>query len=487
MTSYRDVFRSSAIIGGSSAINVIVSIVKVKILALLLGPAGIGLMGLYLNIMTVAATLAGCGIGSSGVRQVAAAADDAETLSIVRRALWSGSLMLGISGMALLWVLREPVAQWVFGERIHTAEVGWLGVGVLLTLIAGSQTALLQGLRRIGDLAKVSLLSAFVAAVAGILAVYFFGEEGVLWFVLTAPGVNFAVASYYASRLPRPLDASDHEAIRQQWRALLKLGIPLMSAGLVTLITQLIVRSVVLRELGLEASGYFQAAWMISMTYVGFLLNAMVMDYYPRLTRAISDHKEAGKLVNEQAEMALLLGGPVLIVMLTLAPWVIQLLYSQGFGPAAELLRWQAMGDILRLASVPMVFIFLATGHGGIAVGIQCVWAATYLGALALGIRDVGLVMAGAGFFVAYLFYFVVVFLVANKVTGLKLTRRNRFAILWLLLTGGFIIFLAAQSVPTSYVVGLIATVLASLYSLRRLNRLIDLAGWLRLKFQSFR
>ena len=60
MTSHRQVFRSSAIIGGSSVINMIISIVKVKVFALLLGPAGIGLMGLYQNLMGMAAKLAFC-------------------------------------------------------------------------------------------------------------------------------------------------------------------------------------------------------------------------------------------------------------------------------------------------------------------------------------------------------------------------------------------------------------------------------------------
>lgn len=482
MTSHREVFRSSAIIGGSSAINMIVSIVKVKFLAVLLGPAGVGLMGVYLNIMSMAATLAGCGIGSSGVRQVAASADDAATLSIVRRALWRGNLLLGISGMAALWLLREPVAHWVFGDGAHTGAVGWLALGILLTLLSGSQTALLQGLRRIGDLAKISIVSALVAAAAGIMAVHFLGEEGVLWFVLTAPAVNFLVAGYYARRLPRPHTASDHAAVQQQWLVMLKLGIPLMSAGLVMLISQLLVRSIVLRELGIDASGYFQAAWAISVTYVGFLLNAMAMDYYPRLTRAIGDHQHASRLVNEQAEMALLLAGPVLIATITFAPWVIQLLYSQAFGPAAELLRWQVLGDILKLASVPIVFIFLATGHGGVAIGVQCLWSAVYLGAVALGVQSFGLIMAGVGFSVSYLIYFVVVARIASRLTGLRLTQRNWSLILLLLLTGIGVILLAAQSTSTSYLTGAIATVLIGIYSLRRLNRLVDLTGWLRLK-----
>ena len=108
MTSHRQVFRSSAIIGGASVINMVIGIVKVKVLAVLLGPAGIGLMGLYQNIMGVASVLAGCGLDRSGVRQLAASTDEAEILSIVRRALWSGNLILGLSGMAVLWLLREP-------------------------------------------------------------------------------------------------------------------------------------------------------------------------------------------------------------------------------------------------------------------------------------------------------------------------------------------------------------------------------------------
>ena len=461
----------------------IIGIVKVKVLAVLLGPAGIGLMGFYLNIMSMASKTAGCGLDSSGVRQVAAAADDTKTLSVVRRALWSGNLILGMSGMAILWLLREPVAQWVFGNEVHAGEVGWLGVGLLFTLIAGSQTALLQGLRRVNDLAMVSILSALVGALLGILAVFLLGKEGVLWFVVTAPAVNFLVVSYYAARLPYPQVPYDGAAIQQQWLALLKLGIPLMSAGLLTLITQLAVRSIVLRELGLEASGYFQAAWAISMTYVGFVLNAMAMDYFPRLTTAISDKVRASKIVNEQAEMALLFVGPALMAIVTLAPWVIELLYAQSFSPAAQILKWQVLGDIFKVASVPIVFIFLATGHGGIAVGIQLVWSATYLGALVLGIQEFGLVMAGVGFGVAYLIYYLVVVIAANKLIGFKPTKRNWSFTLLLLLTGAIIMSLAGQSAPAGYAVGLLATLFVSIYCFRRLNHLIDLTGWLRQKF----
>lgn len=433
--------------------------------------------------MSMAAIVAGCGMGSSGVRQLAASADEAETLLVIRRALWLGSLMLGLAGMAILWLLREPVAQWVFGESSHASEVGWLGLGLLFAVIAASQIALLQGLRRIDDLAQVSILSALVAALVGVLAVYLLGKDGVLWFVVTVPAASFLVASYYVSRLPRSREPYDLVAIRQQWLAILKLGIPLMSAGLITLATQLAVRSIVLRELGLEASGYFQAAWAISFTYVGFVLNAMVMDYFPRLTTAISDHERAGGLVNEQAEMALLLVGPILMAMITFAPWVIHLLYAESFSPAAEILRWQVLGDIFKVASVPIVFIFLAKGHGGIAIGIQLLWSAAYLGPVILGVGEFGLVMAGVGFWFAYLIYYVVVAIVANKLIGFRPSHRTWTFTLMLLLVGSIILSLSGRSPPAALAVGAVATLVVSVYSFRRLEHLIGLTGWLRQKF----
>ncbi|MDO8344265.1 MAG: O-antigen translocase [Cellvibrio sp.] len=485
MTSHRQIFRSSAIIGSASIIGIIIGIIKVKVLAVLLGPVGIGLMGLYQNLMGMASTLAGCGMGSSGVRQLAASSGEAATLAIVRRALWLGNLILGFTGMALLWLLREPVAQWVFGNIAHTSEVGWLGLGVLLTLIAGSQMALLQGLRRIGDLARVSIISAILSAAAGIFLVYWLGEDGVLWFVLTAPAISILVAGYYAAYLPRPQTAHDWQAISQQWQAMLKLGIPIMAAGLFTLATQLAARSIILRELGLDASGYFQAAWTISMTYIGFVLGAMGTDYFPRLTAIIDDHLQARKLVNEQTEMALLLAGPVLLAMITFAPWIIHLLYAAIFAPATDVLRWQVLGDILKVASWPMGFILLAMGRGGIFIGTELTWNVVYLLVIFLGIQKYGLVITGVGFWAAYLIYYGVLALVAARLIGYKSIQRNWMFMLFLLLAGGVVVYVAEQSADMGYGFGLLATLAVGVYSLRRLDGLMDLREWLRKRFGS--
>ena len=101
------------------------------------------------------------------------------------------------------------------------------------------------------------------------------------------------------------------------------------------------------------------------MTYVGFLLGAMGADYYPRLTEVIHDKVAAVRLMNDQAQLGLAIGGPVLLLLIGLAPWVITLLYSNAFEPAVTLLQWQMVGNVFKLASWAMSFSIVAAGRPG--------------------------------------------------------------------------------------------------------------------------
>ena len=84
----RGLVRSMAIIGSSQSLNIIISIVRVKALAIMLGPLGVGLLGIYSNLLDMVKTAAGLGIGKSGVRQIAVAKQDEQVLGRGRRVVF---------------------------------------------------------------------------------------------------------------------------------------------------------------------------------------------------------------------------------------------------------------------------------------------------------------------------------------------------------------------------------------------------------------
>lgn len=423
--SYRTILRSSSIIGGAQVINIAVSLVKMKAVAVLLGPAGVGLVGLYMNLVQTASTVSALGFGNVGTRQIATANAEGGDIAVgrTRRALFWGTLGLALFGAAVFWALSGWIARVILDDPSRANDVVWLSVAVALTVAAGSQGALLTGLRRVGDLARINVLSGLAGAVLGVAALWLWGQVGLLALVLVAPVATFLFGHLYVSRLGPPVGppALLPELLRE-WRVMARLGSAFMVSGLVTVLGFLVARTLVQRELGAEALGQFQAAWAIGMTYLGFVLSAMGTDYYPRLTAAIRDRAAAVRLVNEQTEVALLLCAPVLLAMLGLAPWVIHLLYSAEFGPAVEILRWQLLGDILKVMSWPLGFVILASGAGKTYVLTESLGMGVFVFGVLIGLPLIGITATGVAFLALYVAYLPLVWIVARRSIGFRWT-----------------------------------------------------------------
>jgi PST family polysaccharide transporter len=425
-SSYRTILRSSAIIGGSQAVSVLASLIRMKVLAVLLGPAGVGLAGLYMSLIQTGSTIAAMGLGTAGTRQIAAAdgEGDAATISLVRRALFWGTATLALIGGAIFWLARRPIAGLALNDPARGDEVGWLAIGVVLTVAAGSQAALLGGLRRIGDLARLNMISGVASVLIGVLLVWQWGADGLLPMVLIAPMVAFITGHFYVARLPRAPNQGDGiKALARVLKAMGGVGFAFMLSVLATVLAQLIVRVMVQRDLGEPALGHFQAAWAISVTYLGFVLNAMGTDYFPRLTAAINDPAKATRLVNEQTEVALLLASPVIIALIGLAPLVVAVLYSTEFSPAILVLQWQLLGDLLKVISWPLGFVLLAAGASKPYIMAETLGIGVMLLAVAVGLPLIGIEATGVAFLFMYLAYLPTIFWLAGRRIGFRWTR----------------------------------------------------------------
>src|SRR5271157_3211045 len=134
--TYGQILKSSVLIGGSSVLNSAIGIVRTKAMALMLGPAGVGLFGLYGSIATLTQTIAGMGINSSGVRQIAEAVGSGDSQRVAQTAvvLRRVSILLGVLGATVLLVFSKPISTVTFGTNQHAGAVRLLSVVVLFTL-----------------------------------------------------------------------------------------------------------------------------------------------------------------------------------------------------------------------------------------------------------------------------------------------------------------------------------------------------------------
>lgn len=479
-TSYRTILRSSSIIGSAQVINIAASLVKMKAVAVILGPAGVGLAGLYLSLIQTASTIAALGVGTVGTRQIAAAHAEGgdEAVGRTRRALFWGTMVLSVIGAALFWLASGWMARVILEDESRANDVAWLSLGVVLTVAAGSQNALLAGLRRIGDRARIKVGSGVIAAGLSVLAVWLWGAQGLLAMILIAPVVTFLLGHIYVARLGPPAGQPIRlSEMSREWRAMVTLGFAFMLSGVVMTLGILAARTLVQRELGTDALGQFQAAWAIGMTYLGFVLGAMGSDYYPRLTAAMRDPTAAGQLVNEQTEVALLLCAPVLLVMLGLAPWVIKLLYSAEFGPAVEILRWQLLGDVLKVMSWPLGFVILAAGAGKTYIATESIGMAVLLLGMFLLLPVMGVTASGVAFLLMYVAYLPLVWGLAVRRIGFCWSRAVKLQALTVIVAAVAVDLGARWSEMAGALLGVGLAAVLGVWSLLRLSRMAGAGG----------
>jgi O-antigen/teichoic acid export membrane protein len=161
--SYNRIIKSTGLFGGVQIINILISIIRSKITALLLGPSGVGLYGLFQSLATTIQLLTGLGIGSSAVKFVASGANSgdgkklAESISSLR--LWA--LATGIFGVLIMVCLSGTLSRWMFGNKAHATGIALISVTLLFTSISNAQLAILQGIRDLRSLAKVSVFGQF--------------------------------------------------------------------------------------------------------------------------------------------------------------------------------------------------------------------------------------------------------------------------------------------------------------------------------------
>ena len=437
--SYGNILKSSSIMGGAAGINMLLGMVRVKFASVLIGATGIGLMTSLTSIQGLVGTLFGLGIGSSAVRDVAAAVarqDDkaiGTAVLVLRRISW----LTGLAGMAALMLLSPVLSQLTFGSDAHTYDIAALGLVILFGSIAGGQMALIQGMRRIGDIARVNIIGAIFATVAAIGFYTWLGLRGIVPALVSIAAMQLAFSWFFARRVPVPPVSLSWRQTISQASGMVRLGIALMWTGLLSAGVSYLTVLLITKQVGLPAVGLYSAAFNLSGIFVNFILGAMGADYYPRLTGVAPDKPAMVRMVNEQTEIGVLLALPGLLAIMASAPWIIQVFYTREFLGAVELLQWFILGCLGRVISWPLGFVMLALGKGRWYVLTETSFNLLHFALVALGVKLYGLQGVAIAFVIMYVGYIAAVLAVSRHLIGFRwsgeCSRLGLFAIAVLL------------------------------------------------------
>jgi PST family polysaccharide transporter len=307
------------------------------------------------------------------------------------------------------------------------------------------------------------------------LAIYFLREEGIVLSLILVSAMGILMSWWYSRKIQIQRPSISVYQVGQEAAALLKLGFAFMATGLLMSGAAYAVRLIVVRKVGFDAAGLYQAAWALGGLYLGFILQAMGADFYPRLTTIAADNTECNRLVNEQAHVSMLLAGPGVIATLTFSPLVIALFYTHQFEGAVEVLRWLCLGMFLRVISWPIGFIIVAKGVQNLLIFSELAWTVVYLGLAWLSVDFFSLKGAGIAFFGSYIFHVLMIYVIVQRLSNFSWSTTNiQTSLLYLVL---IVIVFCSYYVLTPLLamgVGTLAVLLSGVYSIQALLNLIS-------------
>lgn len=395
-------------------------IIRTKIVAILLGPSGVGIIGVFQSIIDLMRSGYGFGIDTAAVRDVAAAnsTEDenklTETVSLFQK-LFFLSALAGLIGCV---IFCYPISLWAFDDGAYSIHIALLSISIFFAILTTGQSSILQGMRKIKYMAQASIIGSIISLTITFPLYYFLGTKGITPYFILINIAAFASVNYFYKKLNiETTKISYHEAYTAG-KETLKFGLYVVVAGLIGTFSMFLIRGIIIRNIDIDAAGLFQSAWTITTVYLALILRSMGTDFFPRLSSIIDNNKEANRLVNEQSYITLLIASPLIVGMIIFSGLAISILYSSDFSYADNVLRWQLAGTFLKVLSWPLAFIMLAKNKGRIFLITEIIFYAIYLLSCQLFIDRYRLDITGIGYLAAYIVYLPTVFIIGKRISG---------------------------------------------------------------------
>lgn len=481
-SSYRSIFKATSLFGGLQVYQILISVVKSKFVAILIGPLGVGIQGLYTSALQLIKSLTSMGLTSSAVRDVSEAHGSGDymrisrTVAILRKLVW----ITGALGMLVTLFCSRYLSKSSFGDYSHTIAFCILSITLLIDQLALGQQSILQGTRRLKDLAKCSAIGATFGLIISLPIYYFFGVKGIVP-TLVLSSVTMLILSWaYSRKLKLDDVVLSYNEVLRGGSTMLKMGIAMSFSSILVYGCTFLLNLFIRKESGTEMVGLYTAGTTIINSYVGMIFTAIGTDYYPKLAASNNDNSKMCGLVNQQGEIAFLILGPLLCICLIFMPLIVQVLYSDRFLGASNFILFAAFGMFFKLCSWLIAFQFVAKGESRLFVINETITNVYFLALNLLGYKLAGLVGLGVAFALSYFIYSVQVFIIAKKRYGFKF-KRELLLIMGITLLGITLALIMSRTLDSwkLYVLGSVLLIVMAFYSLSAMNKRMHLVDFI--------
>lgn len=424
--SYRHIMKYTSLFGTIQGLSILVGIVRNKLIAVILGPNGMGLISLFNSTVKLLGDSTNMGVPMSGVKTISDAyeAGDSTQIADSVKLIRSWGMVCAVAGMLVCAVAAPLIDACTFNWGAHTLHYLLLSPVVALITLTGCEMAVLKAVRRLKALARISVCNVFAVLFLTVPLLYIYGEAAIVPSLLVAALIQ-AILTIACSYKYYPLSISLAPSYLRGGCGLLKLGVSFVLVGMMGSGMEFLIRSFLNNAGTLETVGLYNAGYMMTMTYGSMVFSAMETDYFPRLSAIPSAGKEMNDCVNRQVEVSVLMITPLLVLLFTGLPVLLPLLFSGKFMPVLPMVQFSIMALFVRAVKLPVAYIPLGRSDSVSYLLMEGAYVLMMLPLMYLCYSQWGLTGTGVAMLLAALADMIMLLCYTDWRYGYKLSRHT--------------------------------------------------------------
>ena len=467
--------------------SILISILKSKIVAVLLGPAGLGMISIFNSTSALIASFTNLGINVSAVKSIATLSQNDEQqrqhiiIAVVKKLIW----YTGILGFLVTLLLSPWLSKISFGNYSYTFSFALLGLSLLGLQVSSGQITILQGLRKVKLIALSSLIGAIFGLLFSVPLYYFFGAEGIVPALVATSMAAVFTSWYFLRKAQITIVKVNFITVKKEGIEIIKLGFLVSLTFIFPALIAYVLRLFIANVGNIEDVGLYTAGFAIVGTYVGMVFSAMSTDYYPSLSEVANDNIKCTEKVNQQILVSILILAPILTILIVFIKLGIIILYSAKFLGTVKMIQWASLGVFFQAFSFCIAYLFLAKGDLKVFFWNELIPCFYMLIINCFSYYIWGLEGIGISFLVGYFFYFIQVYIVAKKRYGFNFDAyilkicATHLAIL-------ILTFLIVYNLNpfVQYTAGLLIITFSIIFSVRTMEKKISFFATLKNRFK---
>lgn len=356
----QDIVRVFSLTAMSTLVKMCTGLISVKVVALIIGPAGIALLGQLNNFSAIIMSFAGGGINNGITKYVAEFRESNDKvkslLSTALRVTLFCSLIIG----SLLILFHRFLSELI----MMSSEYGYVFIAFGFTLFLYALNMMLisiiNGYKEFKKYVLINIIGSIVGLIFTLSFVFTLGLKGALISTVTFQSVMFFVTFFMIKKLPW--------VSWSYFKSRFDLGIAkklsnytLMSIATAATVplSQIFLRGYVISEISPIEAGWWEGMNRLSGMYLLVITSSFSVYYLPRL----SELKQKVELRLEIFEAY-----KVMIPMLSIGFFliyicrfiIVRILFSHDFFPMTDLFLWQLIGDFFKIMSWLLAFLMVA-------------------------------------------------------------------------------------------------------------------------------